>query len=219
MNSVVDSKVPHDIKIVNQVNGRNASEISEEIGKTVNLVNDQDKSAVEASIVTEFVQGLLGELLSSGQLLEPIKFSPSRTLIPGSISIKKLANSFSQANVARNKSIIAKQAEITAWCLFSERFEDKVVELRSEDKKLVDKTARSQIYAEMKPYLTCVSDGYLRVMTCKARKINKLFGYEYDLVTLKKNKGIGGYMVQRVTCCDDKISKFQNSPMLKSNTL
>src|SRR3954462_7561072 len=37
-NSIVDSKVPHDIK-------------------TVNLVNDQDKSAVEASIATEFVQG------------------------------------------------------------------------------------------------------------------------------------------------------------------
>ncbi|CAG8579902.1 16221_t:CDS:2, partial [Acaulospora colombiana] len=27
-------------------------------------------------------------------------------------------------------------------------------------------------------------------MTCKARKINKLFGYEYDPVTLKKIKGI-----------------------------
>ena len=138
--------------------------------KTVNLVNDQDKSAVDLRIVTEFVQGLLEELLSSGQLLEPIKFSPPRTLIPGSISIKNLANSFYQANVARGKTITAKQAEITAWCLFSERFEDMVVKLRSEDKKLADKTARSQIYAEMKPYLTGVSDGYLRVITCKARK-------------------------------------------------
>src|SRR5579862_6270045 len=65
-NSVVDSKVPHDIKIVNQVNCQNALEILEEIGKPVNLVNDQDKSVVEASIVTKFVQGLLEELLSSG---------------------------------------------------------------------------------------------------------------------------------------------------------
>ena len=61
-------------------------------------------------------------------------------------------------NVAINRSITAKRAEITAWCLFSEKFEDKVVELRSEDKKLADKTARTQIYAEMKPYLTDVSD-------------------------------------------------------------
>ncbi|CAI2201403.1 419_t:CDS:2, partial [Funneliformis geosporum] len=60
------------------------------------------------------------------------------------------------------------------------------------------KTARSQIYAEMRPYLTGISDRYLHVMTCKARKINKLFGYEYDSVTLKKSDGIPGYMVKQV---------------------
>jgi len=69
------------------------------------------------------------------------------------------------------------------------------VKFRSNNKKLTDQTARKQIYNEMKPYLTGVSDGYLRVMTCRARKINKLFGYEYDPVTLKKIKGIGGYIV------------------------
>ncbi|GES83341.1 hypothetical protein GLOIN_2v1489035 [Rhizophagus clarus] len=47
-------------------------------------------------------------------------------------------------------------------------------------------------------------------MTCKARKINKLFGYEYDPVTLKKNKGIPGYMVQRVTSSTDRISRLTN---------
>ncbi|RIB00668.1 hypothetical protein C2G38_2150772 [Gigaspora rosea] len=143
-NSVVDSKVPHDIK----------------------TVNDQDKSAVEPNIVTEFVQ--------------------------------------------EKKSIIAKREEISSWGCFSERFEDKVVELRSGDKKLTDQTARKRIYDEMVPYLTDVTDGYLRVMTCKARKINKLFGYEYDPVTLKKNKGIGWYMVQRVTCSADRISRLTN---------
>ncbi|PKY58271.1 hypothetical protein RhiirA4_429590, partial [Rhizophagus irregularis] len=190
-NPIVDSKIPRDIKTVNQV-------------------NDQNKSAVDPKIVTEFVQGLLEELLSPDDQLQDMKFSPSRTLIPGSISIKKLANSFCQANVARNKSITAKRSEITLWCLFSKKFEDKVVELRSGDKKLADKTARSQIYAEMKPYLTGVSDGYLRVMTCKARKINKLFGYEYDPVTLKRIDGIAGYMVNRVTCSADRISKLTN---------
>ncbi|CAG8683856.1 4902_t:CDS:2, partial [Dentiscutata heterogama] len=149
-NSVVDSKVPHDIK----------------------TVNDQDKSAVEPNIVTEFVQGLLEELLSSdSRLLESIKFSPPRTLIPGSLSIKKLANLFCQSIVTRKKSIIAKREEISSWD---------------------------------------VTDGYLRVMTCKARKINKLFGYEYDPVTLKKNKGIGWNMVQRVTCSADRISRLTN---------
>ncbi|EXX58173.1 hypothetical protein GLOIN_2v1489035 [Rhizophagus irregularis DAOM 181602=DAOM 197198] len=47
-------------------------------------------------------------------------------------------------------------------------------------------------------------------MTCKARKVNKLFGYEYDPVTLKKIKGIGRHMAQRVTCSADSISRFTN---------
>ena len=84
------------------------------------------------------------------------------------------------------------------------------MELRSKDKKLTDQTARKQIYNEMKPYLTGISDEYLRTMTSKARKINKLFGFEYDPVTLKKINGIGGYMIQRVTCSADKISRLTN---------
>ncbi|CAI2190440.1 8737_t:CDS:2, partial [Funneliformis geosporum] len=62
---------------------------------------------------------------------------------------------------------------------------------RSEKENLsnsLPKTARKQIYNEMKPYLTHVSIGYLQIMTCKARKINKLFGYKYDPITLKKIK-------------------------------
>ncbi|CAB5311670.1 unnamed protein product [Rhizophagus irregularis] len=116
-----------------------------------------------SSIVTEFVQDLLEELLSSDDPLQTMKFSSPKTIVPGSISIKKLANSFYQANVARNKTIVAKRSEITLWCLFSERFKDKVVELRSNDKKLTDLTARKRIYNEMKPYLTDISIGYLQI--------------------------------------------------------
>ncbi len=67
----------------------------------------------------------------------------------------------------------------------------------------------------MKPYLSGVSDGYLHVMACKARskarKINKLFGYEYDSVTLKKINDIAGYMVNWITCNADRILKLTNS--------
>ncbi|PKK75977.1 hypothetical protein RhiirC2_200817 [Rhizophagus irregularis] len=79
------------------------------------------------------------------------------------------------------------------------------MELRS-DKKLTDQTT----YNEMKPFLTGVSDGYLHYMTCKARKINKLFGYEYDPVSLEKNNGIGWHMIHRVTCSADTISRLIN---------
>ena len=47
-------------------------------------------------------------------------------------------------------------------------------------------------------------------MTCKARKINKLFGYEYDPETLKKINGIGWDMIHRVTCSADSISRLTN---------
>ena len=52
----------------------------------------------------------------------------------------------------------------------------------------------------MKPYLSDFSDGYLR----------KLFGYEYDPVTLKEIKGIDGHMIQRVTYSADRISRLNN---------
>ncbi|CAG8564287.1 9481_t:CDS:2, partial [Cetraspora pellucida] len=42
------------------------------------------------------------------------------------------------------------------------------MELRFEDKKLADRTARLQIYAKMKLYLTGVLDGYLRTIICKS---------------------------------------------------
>ncbi|CAI2193216.1 7852_t:CDS:2, partial [Funneliformis geosporum] len=180
---------------------------------TINDVNSQTFS----NIATEFIQDLLEELLgprgtlsSDNLLLKDVKFSSPKTIVPGSISIKRLANSFCQANGARNKSIIAKQTEISLWWCYSEKFEDKFVELRSGNKKLTDQTARKQIYNEMKLYLTGVSDVYLRKITSKARKINKLFGYEYDPVTLQKIKGIGRHMIQRVTYSVDSISRLTN---------
>src|SRR5436190_22726402 len=185
------------------------SESSNSLPSTKNGRNVQASS----SIVTEFVQDLLEELLSSDDPLQTIKFSSPKTIVPGSICIKKLATSFCQANVARNKTILAKRSEITLWCLFSERFEDRVVELRSNDKKLTDQTARKQIYNEMKPYLADVSIGYLQVMTCKARKINRLFGYKYDPVTLKRLKVYRGIWLIGSPVA---LTKFQGSLILKS---
>ena len=112
----------------------------------------ESRSSVSSSIVVEFVQSLLQELLSSdGQDPESIKLTSSTTI---SISLKKLANLFYQANTARENSIKAKRKEISFWGCYSERFEDKVMkvmELRSGEKDLKDKTARGQIY-ETVPY-------------------------------------------------------------------
>jgi len=62
----------------------------------------------------------------------------------------------------------------------------------------------------MKPYLIGVSVKYLCIMIYRARKINKLFEYEYDPITLKKIEDIGRHMIQLVTCNTDRISRLTN---------
>lgn len=87
---IADSNLSCDTKTVNIVHGfseNSEEDSSDSLPPTMNDVNSQ----TSLNIATEFVQGLLKELLSSdNQLLEHIKFSPPRTLIPGSISIKSL---------------------------------------------------------------------------------------------------------------------------------
>ncbi|CAB5390083.1 unnamed protein product [Rhizophagus irregularis] len=229
-NSAVDSNTISDRsalkeigKTVSQGYDQSASENLEEIRKTVFLRYDrvalesleeieskadyQDKSVVGLSIVTEFVQGLLEELLSSdNQLLKDVKFSSPKTIIPRSISIKRLANSFCQANGARNRLITTKRSEITTWRLFSEKFENKVLEPRAKNKKLADRTARTQIYAEMKPYLTGISDEYLRVRAFRARK---LISY-LDLNMILWNYG-GGHWGGKVPPNSDSDSDYDES--------
>src|SRR6185312_4918900 len=126
------------------------------------------------TLVNQFVQDLLREFSSykNTQLCESIKLSNPTSV---SISLQKLAHLFYQASNARENSINAKREEILSWGRYSERYEDKIIELRTQDNNLTDKFARNRVYNEMKPYLAGISDGYLRVMTCKARKINKLF--------------------------------------------
>ncbi len=225
-----ESTVPSDLSCVTETSLRNHDE-NESNTKTVNIVHDQEKISLEDSVqkmperlnedvsqresdsglVTEIVRDLLQGFLVDDFQREFINTEfIDREHSNSSPVTEELARLFHQASIARKNSIKAKQEEISSWGRYSERFEDKVMKLRSEDKNLKDKTARSQIYNEMKPYLSGVSDEYLRKITSKARKINKLFGYDYDPITLKKIKGIGWHMVNRVTYSADSISRLTN---------
>ncbi|PKB93504.1 hypothetical protein RhiirA5_507949 [Rhizophagus irregularis] len=211
-----ESTVPSDLSCVTETSLRNHDE-NESNTKTVNIVHDQEKISLEDSVqkmperlnedvsqresdsglVTEIVRDLLQGFLVDDFQREFINTEfIDREHSNSSPVTEELARLFHQASIARKNSIKAKQEEISSWGRYSERFEDKVMKLRSEDKNLKDKTARSQIYNEMKPYLSGVSDEYLRKITSKARKINKLFGYDYDPITLKKIKGIGWHMIE-----------------------
>ncbi|CAB4427754.1 unnamed protein product [Rhizophagus irregularis] len=225
-----ESTVPSDLSCVTETSLRNHDE-NESNTKTVNIVHDQEKISLEDSVqkmperlnedvsqresdsglVTEIVRDLLQGFLVDDFQREFINTEfIDREHSNSSPVTEELARLFHQASIARKNSIKAKQEEISSWGRYSERFEDKVMKLRSEDKNLKDKTARSQIYNEMKPYLSGISDEYLRKITSKARKINKLFGYDYDPITLKKIKGIGWHMVNRVTYSADSISRLTN---------
>ncbi|CAG8665085.1 4512_t:CDS:1, partial [Diversispora eburnea] len=169
-----------DIKTVNNVNDQDSKLLHST--ETVNNISQEQKSITNSTenltLVSDFVQGLLQEFTShNNQCWESVEI-PNPTSV--SESLQKLAHLFHKASIARKNSINTKREEILSWGRYSERYEDKAIELRSENKNLTDKSARNRIYNEMKPYLSGISDGYLRVMTCKARKINKLFGYEYD---------------------------------------
>ncbi|RGB39318.1 hypothetical protein C1646_754632 [Rhizophagus diaphanus] len=101
-----------------------------------------------------------------------------------SISLKKLANLFYQANNAKKSTIKAKRTEISSWCCFSERFEDKVMELRSEDKKLTNQTTRKRIYNEMKPFLQVFLIGWHMIHrdTCSADSISRLINHQIKYI-------------------------------------
>src|SRR3989440_559007 len=225
-----ESTVPSDLSCVTETSLRNHDE-NESNTKTVNIVHDQEKILLEdfvqkmperlnenvsqresdSGLVTEIVQDLLQGFLVDDFQREFINTEfIDREHSNSSPVTEELARLFYQASIARKNSIKAKQEEISSWGRYSERFEDKVMKLRSEDKNLKDKTARSQIYNEMKPYLSGVSDEYLRKITSKARKINKLFGYDYDPIILKKIKGIGWHIVNQVTYSADSISRLTN---------
>ncbi|CAG8763496.1 4346_t:CDS:1, partial [Racocetra fulgida] len=114
------------------------------------------------SLMSEVVQGLLQEFSVNsieGKNIEFINNEPSNS------APVELAHLLYQASKARKKSIKAKQEEILSWGCYSEKYEDRVIKITSENKNLKDKTARTQIYNEMKPYLTGISDEYLRKIT------------------------------------------------------
>ncbi|GES95160.1 hypothetical protein GLOIN_2v1708780 [Rhizophagus clarus] len=74
-----------------------------------------------------------------------------------------------------NKAVKKDQEEILCWYYYSLEFENRVKSLIA-DGTIKDKTARTKIYKEMKPFLPCITDANLCKKTQRAQKILKLFG-------------------------------------------
>ena len=145
------------------------------------LNEDVSQRESDSGLVTEIVQDLLQGFLVDDFQREFINTEfINREHSNSSPVTEELTRLFHQVSITRKNLIKAKQKEISSWGHYSKRFEDKVMKLKFENKNLKDKTARFQIYNKMKPYLSGVSDEYLHKITSKARKNNKLFGYDYD---------------------------------------
>ena len=153
-----ESTVPSDLSCVTKTSLRNHDE-NESNTKTVNIVHDQEKISLEDSVqkmperlnedvsqtesdsglVTEIVRDLLQGFLVDDFQREFINTEfIDREHSNSSPVTEELARLFHQASIARKNSIKAKQEEISSWGRYFERFEDKVMKLRSEDKNLKD---------------------------------------------------------------------------------
>jgi hypothetical protein len=224
----VDSKVTHDIKAVNRYPEnsyedahRMSLEISEEFEKTVPSGNDQShvtsvKPDLEVSMEQDdeqesldknqiIEQGLIQELCGTFDTCSPISsddnISSTNTNSSCNGSENMISGSAQHLSYLFDTAIKSGQQEILDWYNYSLEFESRVDALTA-DGRIKDKTARSKIYKEMKPFLPAkITQDNLRKKTLRARKHLTLFG---------KN-GVGIDKIKLVSYSATEISKLTNA--------
>lgn len=88
---------------------------------------------------------------------------------------QSLARLYQKASLAEKRVTKANQDEILCWYNYAEGFENKVKEIRSNDKAVNDQTARSRVYSEVVKHLPGITETNLRKKTQRARNIYRLF--------------------------------------------
>ncbi|UZO21430.1 uncharacterized protein OCT59_013823 [Rhizophagus irregularis] len=210
---------------------RMSSEISEKFEKTVPSGNDQShvtsvKPDLEVSIEQDdeqesldknqiIEQGLIQELCGtlplapSANTCSPISsddnISSTNTNSSCNGSENMISGSAQHLSYLFNTAIKSGQQEILDWYNYSLEFESRVDALTA-DGRINDKTARSKIYKEMKPFLPAkITQDNLRKKTLRARKHLTLFG---------KN-GVGIDKIKLVSYSATEISKLTNAQIQK----
>ncbi|CAG8666370.1 9307_t:CDS:1, partial [Diversispora eburnea] len=142
--------------------------------KTVTKCHDLNNSDTTSEIIesdNQIVEGLIQEMTYDqaenivSSEINPLYSNNDEDMAPG--SVQSLSDLF-------DKAIKSGQKQILNWYYYSLEFENKVKSLTA-DGQIKDKTARSKIYKEMKPFLPNITDANLRKKTERARKILKLF--------------------------------------------
>jgi len=174
----------------------------------LSLVNQTDTTSEILESDDQIVEGLIQEMTyNQAQNIVSSGINPSsnnakidfteisksciQDMIPG--SAQSLSDLF-------DKAIKSGQKQILCWYYYSLEFENKVKSLTG-DGKIKDKTARSQIYKEMKPFLPTITDANLRKKTQRARKILTLFG----------EGGVGVAKIKQISYSARTISGLTNA--------
>ncbi|RIB17009.1 hypothetical protein C2G38_1466711 [Gigaspora rosea] len=202
----------HDTKTVTNLS--RSDHVSSEVSK---LEQDDEINEVDTNQVVE--QGLMQELsqnqCQNTSILSDVEIDESyiqnmENELPG--SAQSLSHLF-------NKAVKKGQEEILCWYYYSFEFENRVKSLIA-DYKIKDKTARTKIYKEMKPFLPHITDSNLRKKTQRARKILKLFGEGgVDYVTSKTvtNLSRSDHISPKIKVSDLAKSLISNPSDSKAN--
>ena len=203
---------------ISEKDDRMISEISEEFEKTVPSGNDHshvtsvepdlkvsveqdDELIPEESLDKNQIveQGLIQELsfdaCSSISTENNVSSTDTNSSCNGSENM--ISGSAQHLSYLFDTAIKSGQQEILDWYNYSLEFESKVDALTA-DGRIKDKTARSMIYKEMKPFLPKITQDNLRKKTLRARKHLMLFG---------KN-GVGIDKIKLVSYSATEISKL-----------
>ncbi|CAH1769596.1 10715_t:CDS:2, partial [Entrophospora sp. SA101] len=161
--------------------------------KTVTKCHDLNNSDTTSEILesdNQIVEGLIQEM--TYDQAENIVSSEINPLYSNNDEDMALDSVQSLSDLF-DKAIKSGQKQILNWYYYSLEFENKVKSLIA-DGKIKEKTARSKIYKEMKPFLPNITDANLHKKTERARKILRLFG----------KGGVGDS--KTVTKCHDQIN-------------
>ncbi|POG60908.1 hypothetical protein GLOIN_2v1708780 [Rhizophagus irregularis DAOM 181602=DAOM 197198] len=166
----------------------------------VSMEQDDEQESLDKNQIIE--QGLIQELCGTFDTCSPISsddnISSTNTKSSCNGSENMILGSAQHLSYLFDTAIKSGQQEILDWYNYSLEFESRVNALTA-DGRIKDKTARSKIYKEMKPFLPAkITQDNLRKKTLRARKHLTLFG---------KN-GVGIDKIKLVSYSATEISKL-----------
>ena len=164
-------QVNHNTKTVPSGNDQSHVILTESPSLQTEVSELEQDDEIDKNQIVE--QGLIQELhLPTKENDNSIKISNSGDK-SGNMSLEELkivsfGNSAQHLSHLFKTAIKSRQQEISNWYYYSLEFENKVHDITA-DGKIKDKTARTMIYKEMKPFLPNITQDNLRKKTLRAR--------------------------------------------------